>query len=94
MDANRLYVEHGVGTLIHAPLVDDASVTARNPAVALMGRLERDGELQAWMRPSIAEFQSLTEILGNEVHAVLVGAQTVEEAVQASQASFAALLGE
>ena len=60
----------------------------------MMGLLAKRGELQAWMRPGIDEFQGLTEILGNQVHAVLKGVQTIEEAAAASQASFAALLSE
>jgi multiple sugar transport system substrate-binding protein len=94
MDANRLYVQHGVGTLLHTPVMNDPDVTERNPAVAMMGELEKRGELQAWMRPGIDAFQSLTEILGNQVHAVLTGVQTIEEAAAASQESFATLLSE
>ena len=94
MEANRLFVQHGVGTLLHTPLMSEPGVTGRNPAVAIMGELEERGELQAWMRPGIDAFQGLTEILGNQVHAVLTGVQTIEEAASASQESFASLLGE
>ena len=94
VDANRLYVQNGVGTLLHTSLIADPEATPLNPGVALMGELERRGELQAWMRPGISAFQGLTEILGNQVHAVLTGVQTIEDAAIASQESFAELLSE
>ncbi|MEO1531751.1 MAG: hypothetical protein AAFU72_06265 [Pseudomonadota bacterium] len=47
-----------------------------------------------WMRPSIPQFQALSEILGTEVHAVLVGQQDVSTATAAAQAAFTRLLTE
>ncbi len=94
IDANRLYVEHGVGTLLHTSLIDAPSVAARNPAVAMMGQLEKQGALQGWMRPGIDAFQGLTEILGSQVHGVLTGVRSIDDAAAGSQASFAALLSE
>lgn len=92
IEANRLYAGSGVGALLHTRLADDTAVTSRNPAVALMGQLEREDQLAEWIRPAIAGFQGLTEILGTEIHAVLSGTQSIDEAVRAAQASFARLL--
>ncbi|MEM9761811.1 MAG: extracellular solute-binding protein [Pseudomonadota bacterium] len=93
-DANRRYLEAGVGTLLHTSLLADQALVAKNPAFRLLGALEEDGELMDWMRPSISQFQALSEILGTEVHSVLVGQQDVSAATAAARAAFTRMLKE
>lgn len=92
--ANRAYLRYGVGTLLHTALMDDAEVAAINPAVEVMGTLERANQLQAWMRPNIPQFQSLTELLGQEVSEVLRDRQTPDDAAIRLQAAFLKILRE
>ncbi|MEO1459600.1 MAG: extracellular solute-binding protein, partial [Pseudomonadota bacterium] len=91
-DANRRYLTLGVGSLVHTALVAERDLGEQNPAFRLLGDLESQGELKDWMRPNISQFQGLTEILGTEVYAVLLGDQDIESAAIAAQAAFERLL--
>lgn len=93
-EANRLYLKGGVGALLHVSLLDDADLRGRNPAFKMLGELERGGQLMTSMRPNIPQFQALTEILGTEVFAVLLGQKDAPTAARAAQAAFQRLLGE
>ncbi|MEM6676695.1 MAG: extracellular solute-binding protein [Pseudomonadota bacterium] len=93
-EANRAYLAAGVGALLHTSLLTEREVGTRNLAFRLLGALESRGELVDWMRPNIPQFQALTEILGTEVYAVLLGQQDSATAAAASQAAFERLLAE
>ena len=92
LEANQIYAASGVSTLLHTSLLAEPELGARHPALRILGDLEDRGELSDAMRPNIAEFQALTEILGTEVHQVLIGQTSVEAAAKASQTAFARLL--
>ena len=56
--------------------------------------MERRGELQTWPRPPIPEFSQVLSVLGNEIHMMLQGAISAEDALGRSQNQIDALMRE
>lgn len=75
-ESARLLIELGVS----ASARRDACCDPRFPVLALVSRLDELGQLTNEMRPSMREFQVLSEIIGIEAHAALFGSTPVESA--------------
>lgn len=70
----------------------DPEVQASSSLISEVDAMERRGELQTWPRPPIPEFSSLLSVLGDEIHLMLQGAQSVKEALSKSQNQIDALM--
>lgn len=63
----------------------DPEVLAFSPLIEQVDRMEKRGQLQSWPRPPIPEFNSITEILGEEIHDMLAKKISVSQALRSSQ---------
>ena len=58
---------------------------ARCPVIKAVDQFASKGEIQSWQRPPVAELQQMVDILGAEMHEMLSGKKTPEEAIAGSQ---------
>lgn len=63
----------------------DPEVQASSLLISEVDSMERRGELQTWPRPPIPDFSDLLTILGDEMHMMLQGAVSAEDALGRSQ---------
>lgn len=60
-------------------------VIARCPVIPHVDKMASDGTLAGWQRPPVPEIQKIVDVLGAEMHQMLSGEKTVDEALQESQ---------
>ena len=63
----------------------DPEVQAFSPLIEQVDRMEKKGQLQSWPRPPIPEFDAITHILGEEIHAMLGRDSSIGAALQLAQ---------
>jgi len=63
----------------------DPEVRAFSPLIERVDLMEKKGQLQSWPRPAIPEFNAITQILGEEIHAMLRKKTSISRALQSSQ---------
>ncbi|MCD9149287.1 ABC transporter substrate-binding protein [Pseudophaeobacter flagellatus] len=81
----KWYVLNGNLTSPRFSTSADPEVQASSTLISEVDAMERRGELQTWPRPPIPEFSSLLNVLGDEIHLMLQGTQSVKEALSKSQ---------
>ena len=64
----------------------DPAVIKRCPVIPFIDQMAKNGELAGWQRPPVPEIQKIFDVLGSEMHIMLAGEETPEQAVKKSQA--------
>lgn len=90
----KWYVLNGNLTSPRYSTSADPEVQAASSLIGTVDRMARRGEIQTWPRPPIPEFSELLTVLGDEIHFMLQGQQTVEKALSASQNRIDAIMRE
>ncbi|MGG7644194.1 extracellular solute-binding protein [Rhodovulum sp. YNF3179] len=90
----KWYVLNGNLTSPRFSTSADPEVQASSPLIGEIDVMERRGELQTWPRPPVPEFSDLLSILGDEIHMMLQGAQSIDDALASSQNRIDALMRE
>lgn len=90
----KWYVLNGNLTSPRFSTSADPEVQASSSLISEVDAMDRRGELQIWPRPPIPEFSDLLSILGDEIHAMLQGAVSIEEALGKSQNRIDAIMRE
>lgn len=81
----KWYVLNGNLTSPRFSTSADPEVQAASVLIGEVDGMERRGELQTWPRPPVPEFSDLLGILGDEIHLMLQGERTIEDALARSQ---------
>ena len=63
----------------------DPEVTSKFSVIAAVDEMARAGQLHLWPRPPVREFAQIIAVLGEEIHDMLRGGQTVRRALLRSQ---------
>jgi multiple sugar transport system substrate-binding protein len=79
------YTENGDCVAPRNSVSNDPKVIERCPAVKAVNDYAQAGMLAAWQRPPIPQIQFIYDTLGAEMHEMLSGKKTPEEATKASQ---------
>ncbi|MFO1070862.1 MAG: extracellular solute-binding protein [Geminicoccaceae bacterium] len=79
------YTQHGDCVAPRASVSNNPAVIERCPAVKAVNDFATAGQIVAWQRPPIPQIQLIYDTLGTEMHQMLTGKKTPEEAVKASQ---------
>ena len=88
----KWYVLNGNLTSPRFSTSADPEVQASSSLISEIDAMERRGELQTWPRPPIPEFSNLLSVLGDEIHLMLQGGQSVKEALSKSQNQIDAIM--
>jgi multiple sugar transport system substrate-binding protein len=79
------YTEHGDCVAPRNSVSTNPDVVARCPAVKAVNDFANAGEIAAWQRPPIPQIQFIYDTLGSEMHEMLDGRKSPEDAVKDSQ---------
>lgn len=79
------YTKHGNCVSPRHSVSQDAEVISRCPVIPHVDDMASDGKLAGWQRPPVPEVQKIVDVLGAEMHQMLAGDKSVEEAVANSQ---------
>lgn len=90
----KWYVLNGNLTSPRFSTSADPEVQASSSLISEVDAMERRGELQTWPRPAIPEFNDLLSVLGDEIHMMLQGVLSVEQALIQSQNRIDAIMRE
>ncbi len=78
------YTKHGNCVAPRFSVSANEEVIARCPVVQWVDSMARDDELAGWQRPPVPELQQIVDLLGAEMHEMLAGDQSPEDAVSDS----------
>ena len=81
----KWYVQNGNLTSPRFSTSADPEVRSFSKIIQRVDAMERAGQLQNWPRPPVPEFSEILEVLGEEIHDMLLGASTVENALGSAQ---------
>lgn len=76
---------HGSGASARHSVAADRYVTQQNPIVRYVDDMVKNDQIQTWQRPPIPAFEELCAMLGDELHAMLSGQQTIDAALAGAQ---------
>lgn len=79
------YTEHGNCVSPRSSVSQMADVVERCPVIPFVDQMASEGTLAGWQRPPVPEVQKIVDVLGAEMHQMLLGDQSVEEALANSQ---------
>jgi multiple sugar transport system substrate-binding protein len=85
-EATKLYIENGSLVSSRFSVCNDPAVAHGRPIIPIVDRLARAGQLQAWVRPAVAELNDLVRILGEEIHMMLLRNKKPVAALRDAQA--------
>jgi multiple sugar transport system substrate-binding protein len=83
--AAKLYTMNGSLAFSRFGLVNDPEVRGMSPMVAAIEDLAGRGLLRMWPRPPVPEISSIIAIAGEEIHDMLSGRKSMEEALTDAQ---------
>ena len=81
----KLYTQHGNCVSPRTSVSGDPDVIARCPVIPYVDAMDRNGQLAGWQRPPVPELQQIVDVLGAEMHEMLAGTQSLEDAISKSQ---------
>ncbi len=81
----KLYIENGSLVTPRFSVSMDPEVRRISPVISIVDGMARTGILQYWPRPPIPEISELIEIIGTQVHDMLQGAISVDNALATAQ---------
>jgi multiple sugar transport system substrate-binding protein len=79
------YTENGDCVAPRSSVSNIPAVIERCPAIKAVNDFAQAGQIAAWQRPPIPQIQFIYDTLGSEMHQMLSGKKTPEEAVKNSQ---------
>lgn len=79
------YTEGGNCVSPRHSVSQDPEVISRCPVIPFVDAMAEAGQLQGWQRPPVPEIQGIVDVLGAEMHQMLVGDKTPDEAIENSQ---------
>jgi len=69
--ATKLYMENGSVVSSRFSVCNDPHVADLGAMIPIVDKMARDGVLQMWPRPAVAELPDVVAILGDEIHTML-----------------------
>ena len=90
--ATKLYMENGSVVSARFSVCNDPNIATMLPIIPIVDQMARNGVLQGWPRPAIPELSRIVGILGDEIHAMLVGSKDKKTALADAQNRCDALL--
>ncbi|MEP2532600.1 sugar ABC transporter substrate-binding protein [Shimia sp.] len=81
----KLLAQHGGYVTPRISVAADPDVRQLSPMIEEVDRMSRRGQIRLWPRPPVASYSTVVSILGEEIHQMLRGKQSVEEALCRSQ---------
>lgn len=90
--ATKLYLTQGSSTSPRFSVGEDPDVWSLCPSIPIVDAMARDGVLQCWPRPPIPEISEIIDVVGDEMHAMLRGAKSADDALMSAQAAVDALM--
>lgn len=81
----KLLVQHGGYVTPRISVSNDKSVKQLSPMISAVDGMARRGQIRLWPRPPVSTYSSVISILGEEIHDMLSGKQSVERALKNSQ---------
>jgi multiple sugar transport system substrate-binding protein len=84
--AMKLYIENGSLVSSRFSVCNDPAVAHNRPIIATVDRMARSGQLQSWPRPAIPQLSRLVNILGEEIHTMLLRNKKPRAALRDAQA--------
>ncbi|MDP5218904.1 extracellular solute-binding protein [Ruegeria sp. 2205SS24-7] len=81
----KLLVQHGGHVTPRISVAADPDVQQLSPMIAAVDQMARRGEIRLWPRAPVPSYSTVVSILGEEIHDMLLGRQTVEQALKRSQ---------
>jgi multiple sugar transport system substrate-binding protein len=77
----KLYIENGSLVSPRYSVSMDPEVQRVSPLISIVDDMARSGVLQMWPRPPVPEISAIIAIAGEEMHDMLLGAKTVDQAL-------------
>lgn len=81
----KLLVQHGGYVTPRISVAADPDMRQLSPVIAAVDRMAKLGQIRLWPRPPVARYTSVVSILGEEIHDMLNGRQSIAEALARSQ---------
>ena len=81
----KLLTQHGGYVTPRISVAADPDVRQLSPMIPAVDRMAKQGQIRLWPRPPVASYANVVSILGEEIHDMLCGNQTVAQALRRSQ---------
>lgn len=81
----KLLVQHGGYVTPRISVGADPDVRQLSPVIAAVDRMAKRGQIRLWPRPPVPRYSSVVSILGEEIHDMLSGKQSISQALKRSQ---------
>ncbi len=81
----ELYTQHGNCVSPRRSVSQLETVQTACPVIPAVDSMAEAGELAGWQRPPVHEIQKIVDVLGAEMHQMLSGDKSAEDALQSSQ---------
>ncbi len=81
----KLYIENGSLVSPRFSVCQDPEVKKISPLIGIVDEMARFGVLQMWPRPPVPEITDIIAIVGEEMHDMLQGMKSVDQALTNSQ---------
>ena len=81
----KLYIENGSLVSPRFSVSMDPKVRQISPLISKVDEMARFGVLQMWPRPPVPEISNIIAIAGEEMHDMLIGVKSIDEALNNSQ---------
>jgi multiple sugar transport system substrate-binding protein len=92
--ASKLYILNGSLASPRFSVNTDPEVAAVSPVIGVVDQMARQGILRMWPRPPVPGVSMLIKVAGEEIHDMLLGLKTVEQALRGAQNRADALMRE
>jgi multiple sugar transport system substrate-binding protein len=84
-DMMTKYTENGTCVSPRHSVSQDAAVVSRCPAVKAVDDFASANEIASWQRPPVPELQQMVDVFGTQMHEMIAGKKSPEDAVKESQ---------
>jgi multiple sugar transport system substrate-binding protein len=79
------YTKHGDCVSPRHSVSQDPDVISRCPVIKAVDDFDKAGEIASWQRPPVPELQQIVDVLGTQMHEMISGKKSPEDAVKESQ---------
>lgn len=83
--AAKLYIENGSLVSPRFSVSRDPEIRRISPVISIVDDMARNGTVQMWPRPPVPEIADIIAIAGDEMHDMLLGAKSIDQALVCSQ---------
>jgi multiple sugar transport system substrate-binding protein len=83
--AAKLYILNGSLASPRFSVNRDPEVAAVSPVIGIVDKMAREGILRMWPRPPVPGVSMLIKVAGEEIHDMLLGLKTTEQALTDAQ---------